>query len=377
VLVISHVSALWGAQLRLLDSAPRLGPLGIDLTLAGPAGPFAERWQELGLTWMKLPLPQHAGIRTTEGGRPGPIAITREGAAVARSVGRIARVAAPFDVLHSHSLWAHLEVALAGRIRRRPVVLDVHDIVAPGGGRKVLQLAASLATATIANSAATGDTIGRSARMHVVHPGVDTARFHPGPTDPAIRRRLTAYPQRPLVAILGRVDPDKRIDLLCRAVAKLGDGVGAPCLAVVGAPYKASLDQQTHLRAECAELLGDRIRFVEPTTDVASVLRSIDVLVNASDDEPFGRTILESQACGTAVVAAAGGGVPEFVDDGETGLLFPPGDVAALADALRRLLDDQAFRRRIGERAARCATELSADRQAERTAAVYRQAIEA
>jgi glycosyltransferase involved in cell wall biosynthesis len=85
-------------------------------------------------------------------------------------------------------------------------------------------------------------------------------------------------------------------------------------------------------------MLGDRCRFVGPVDEVPAVLRSLDVLVNASASEPFGLSVLEAQACGVPVIGAASGGIPEFVTDGETGLLVTPGRPDALAAGLSRLL---------------------------------------
>ena len=77
--------------------------------------------------------------------------------------------------------------------------------------------------------------------------------------------------------------------------------------------------------AEATTLLGDRARFVGPVDDVPGVLRSLDVLVNASASEPFGLSVLEAQASGVPVIGTDAGGIPEFVTDGETGLLVAPG----------------------------------------------------
>jgi glycosyltransferase involved in cell wall biosynthesis len=82
------------------------------------------------------------------------------------------------------------------------------------------------------------------------------------------------------------------------------------------------------------------------------------VLVFASEwDEPFAAVPVEAMSSGLAVVATTAGGTPEAITDGETGLLVPPGDPDALAEALRRLADDDSLRRRLGATAARVARE--------------------
>jgi glycosyltransferase involved in cell wall biosynthesis len=84
--------------------------------------------------------------------------------------------------------------------------------------------------------------------------------------------------------------------------------------------------------------------------EVPEVLRSLDVLVNASAAEPFGLSVLEAQASGVPVVASSSGGIPDFVTNGDNGLMVPPGEPEELARALERLLGDADLRRRLGRR---------------------------
>ena len=101
------------------------------------------------------------------------------------------------------------------------------------------------------------------------------------------------------------------------------------------------------------------------------------VFVCPSIYEPFGLINLEAMACGTPVVASRVGGIPEVVVDGETGRLVEPGDVAALGQALRETLADPERARRMGEAGrGRVEAHFSWDRIADRTIAVYRDAIE-
>ncbi len=273
--------------------------------------------------------------------------------------------------MESYTLNANAEVVLAARWSRTPAVIDLHDIVVAGLGRKVLGAGAALAAATIANSAATAATVARG-RVEVIHPGIDLTRFHPGPADPPTRARLCARPDRPVVGILGRMDPEKGIDVLGRAMAGLEGPAAEAQLAVVGAPLGGGESYAATLRAELTRGLGERVRFVPPTDDVPGVMRALDVLVNASRAEPFGLTVLEAQACGTPVVAAAAGGIPEFVVDGKSGLLVTPGDELALARSLERMLGDERLRHAVVCRGVADAADKSIDRQAKRIADLYR-----
>ena len=194
---------------------------------------------------------------------------------------------------------AHLEVALAGTVARRPVVLDLHDLVEEGLGRRVLRLAARLATVSLANSSATAQTVGgESSKVRVVHPGVDTDRFFPTAADPAIRAQLSARPEAPLVGILGRIDPNKGVQTLVEAMARPDANLGRANLSrahlvVIGREHVGSADFAAELRRRADELLGDRVRFIGPRDDVPDVLRALDIMINASRHEPFGRTVLE------------------------------------------------------------------------------------
>jgi glycosyltransferase involved in cell wall biosynthesis len=96
--------------------------------------------------------------------------------------------------------------------------------------------------------------------------------------------------------------------------------------------------------------LGDSVEFRGLAKDIQTALGEIDILVHASDEpEPFGRVLVEAMAAGKPVIAANAGGPREIVADGETGILFEPGSPESLAAAIRRLLQDQRLRQRMGE----------------------------
>jgi D-inositol-3-phosphate glycosyltransferase len=241
---------------------------------------------------------------------------------------------------------------VAGRLARRPVVLDLHDIVRPGRGRQVLTGAVRLSSAAVAISGAVAGCVGRAGagRVRIMAPAVDLERFRPGPADPEVRRRLSSSASDPLVGIVGRIDPEKGVELLVEAVAALRGPAARACLVVVGSPGLDSGAYRDGLEAEAGRLLGDRARFVGRTDDVPATLRALDVLVNASVAEPFGLSVLEAQACGVPVVATRSGGVTDFLTDGENALLVPPGDAGGLAGALERILADPELAARLAAR---------------------------
>jgi glycosyltransferase involved in cell wall biosynthesis len=173
---------------------------------------------------------------------------------------------------------------------------------------------------------------------------VDPVRFQPGPPDASWRARLSSNPDEPIIGVVGRVDPEKGIRTVLQAMTRLNGPAQRSHLAVIGAPALDDGSYEAALRAEAADMLGERCRFVGAVDEVPAVLRSLDVLVNASTSEPFGLSVLEAQASGVPVIGTASGGIPEFVTDGETGLLVAPGRPDDLAAELNRLLETSGLR---------------------------------
>jgi glycosyltransferase involved in cell wall biosynthesis len=237
-------------------------------------------------------------------------------------------------------------------------------------------LAVRIAGGAIAISTAVRDQLPRWARGNVVvvPQSVDTERFAAAADAPGEwRARLAANPEVPVIAAVGRIDPEKGLHVLIEAVAALRASGVEVQLALVGSPSKDGGAYLAELKAMGDRLLGDALRIVAQVDDVPAVLQAIDVLACPSIEEPFGLILLEAQACGVPVVASASGGPLEFITHDETGLLVPPLDPTALARALARLLGDPVLRERIalaGQQRAR--RSYTADIRADRIAEVYR-----
>jgi glycosyltransferase involved in cell wall biosynthesis len=342
---VSNSRQAWGAEFAVMALVAPLAARGIELVLASPpGGALSEQWQDLGLRHIPLDIPTRHGIRGSDGdSRPPPRQLATETMVTLRSVREIARAARGSDIINSSSLWTHLDCALAGRLTRRPVVLDMHDIVRPGMGRRILTTAVRLSSAAISVSQAVSDCVGPlgTSRLRMMLPAVELDRFRPGPGDPEMRRRLTSSEKDPLIGIVGRIDPEKGVDLVIRAVAALEGPAARAHLVVVGSPGFDSGAYLERLKADADRLLGDRARFAGRLEDVPETLRALDVVVNASVAEPFGLGVLEAQASGVPVVATISGGVTDFLTDEDNALLAPSGDVGALSKALERVLTDK------------------------------------
>jgi glycosyltransferase involved in cell wall biosynthesis len=181
-----------------------------------------------------------------------------------------------------------------------------------------------------------------------------------------------------VAAMVGRIAPWKGQDVFLRAFAEAFPD-GDERAVIVGAPLFGEEEYEWSLRVLVGELgLADRVELRGFREDVAAELAEVDALVHASViPEPFGRVIVEGMAAGLPVLAAGAGGPDEIVTEGVDGLLYPPGDAAALAATLRRVAADQALAERLGRAAVERARAFSPELAAARTSAFYRQVLEA
>jgi glycosyltransferase involved in cell wall biosynthesis len=200
---------------------------------------------------------------------------------------------------------------------------------------------------------------GVRARSHVVSNGADVARFA-APAPPGERDAFCAHhgipPERAIVLYVGRMNPEKRVDLLLDAFARVPDG--AHLVLCGGPPGEAA-------REVARRGLGARVAVagvLDPDRELPAAYRSAALLAHASEIESQGIVFLEAMAAGIPVVAADAVAVGETVIDGETGLLCPVGDAAALAAAIARLLADPALRAHLGEAGRRRAAPHALDR---------------
>lgn len=175
----------------------------------------------------------------------------------------------------------------------------------------------------------------------VIENGVDLDRFSPPVDRRALRLRLGLPADAQVLVFAAQGAPDnpfKDLETLERALDALGTSGGAPIVAVVlGADGSSAASGRVEIR---------RLGVVTSAT-VADHLRAADVYVHPARADTQPLAILEALACGTPVVASRVGGIPETVEDGETGLLVAPGNPGALARALARVCEDGELRSRL------------------------------
>jgi D-inositol-3-phosphate glycosyltransferase len=269
-----------------------------------------------------------------------------------------------FDLIHSH-YWLSGQVGwLASERWNVPLVHSMHTMarvknaeLAAGdspepevrviGEQQVVDAATRLVANTSDEKRQLVELYGADTqRVDIVHPGVDLATFFPG--DRASARRAKGIASDSIVLLfVGRIQPLKAPDVLLGAAAVMAqDPVIRERLRVVvcGGPSGSGLDRPNAL-IDQANALGiqDIVRF-EPPGDRAALAdwyRAADITVVPSHSESFGLVAVESQACGTPVVAASVGGLRTAVADGVSGVLIAGHDPRMYAETILRLLSDR------------------------------------
>lgn len=172
------------------------------------------------------------------------------------------------------------------------------------------------------------------ARVHYLPNFVDDA-----PAEPIARAALDTPPDAPLLLALGRLHGNKAFDVLLDAVARVPEA----WLWLAGeGPLRAALEAQARRLG-----IAERVRFLGWREDAGALMAAADIVVCPSRHEPLGNVVIEAWARRRPVAAAASQGPGALIGDGETGLLAPVDDVAALAAALGRLVSDPALGARL------------------------------
>jgi glycosyltransferase involved in cell wall biosynthesis len=289
------------------------------------------------------------------------------------------------DVLEAHVWYACVVARLVGRLAGVPVVITNEQDVRAGANtvrRDLLWIddattwmSSACVHITRASERSFAEGTPRlfrgRARRVVIPNGIDVGRVAAGAAAAdraAVRRELGAGEGDLVIGNVARLQPAKGHEHLLDAFARVRAARPDARLVVVG--WGTS---EAALRARAARLgVADRVAFLGKRHDVHRLLAAFDVFAFPSIHEGQGIALLEAMAAGVPIVASAADGIPEMVRDGETGLLVPPADAAALAAGILRLAGDAALAARVRDRArAVVAAEYSVEAAAARYEALY------
>jgi len=286
------------------------------------------------------------------------------------------------QIVHTYNFYANVFAIPAAKLAGARVVASIRDMGAYLSPRQRLlqRVVCKLADQILVNAAAIKDWLvadGYAAdRIMVIPNGVDLTRFERPARTGSLHREFGLPTGAPLIGLVGRLARLKGVEDFLTAAAVIARRFPSARFVIVGdaadESYMAALKQQA------AQLgLDDRLIFTGYRSDVERLLTELSVSVLPSLSEGLSNALLESMAAGVPVVATRVGGTAEALHDGENGLLVPPSDPDAIANAICRLLDAPDLASQLGLAARRSIVErYSMTRMVERTSMVYEDLLE-
>lgn len=357
VLFLDHTAELSGGEIALVEIVRHIDRTRIEpIVVLGSDGPLVERLKPYAQVHI---IPMAASVAQARKDALGFRSLLQLSAirAALHFLMRLRRFIdeQAIDVLHTNSLKASVIGGIAGRLQSRKVIWHIRDRIADDYlPHKIVRLMRLLARVlphcVVANSAATLLTLQlRKTPSAVVYSGVDLANFSASPLSPGADSNSRPASQK-VIGLVGRICPWKGQHIFIEAAARVHARWPEVRFRIIGAALFREHDYQAGLHQLVQEHgLQNVVEFTGFQNEVASAIRSLDILVHASVvGEPFGQVIVQGMACGKPVVATNGGGVPEIVVDQKTGLLVPPGDSPAMAEAICKLLADEEQARQMG-----------------------------
>ncbi|MEZ6189075.1 MAG: glycosyltransferase [Planctomycetota bacterium] len=368
VLRILHLNTepTWrGGEQQLLYLLDGLAERGVSCELVSqPGSPMTERARERG----------HLVHELRMHGEADALAILRLRALIRRGY---------FSFVHAHTSHAHTlgAVAVASLGKRRPRMLVARRVDFSIFRRSFFGLNHLKYLHGVDRYVTVSEAIKRvliqdgipPTRIECVHSGIDVGRIVRAPERTAeLRAELEVPAGDKLVANVAHMADHKGQRYLLEAAPHILAEHPRTTFAIVG-----DGELREDLEAQARSLgIADRVRFPGFRTDVPSLLKALDVFVMPSHMEGLGTSVLDAMAARTPVVGTQAGGMPEMVHDGETGLLCPIRDGAAIARAVNRYLADPELGRRLAANAFDLVQRgFSTDAMVEGTLRVYRRML--
>ena len=294
-------------------------------------GEWINHLNETGLTWTRIPLFTSNPLNALSS------------IIVLRHIVRQYHI----DLIHSHHRFASLVGRTVAYLLKIPFVCTVHDLA---GGNRLISRIALGNTVTVFSQAVESHLLEhfglKREQIYRVPMGIAPVEM-PAPAQILKTKRQMGCTQRtPIIGFVGRLVHEKGPDLFLQAVPQVVGRFPEAKFWVVG---------DGEMRDDLSSLvrmlgISESVMFFGGRDDVYSLMACFDFTVVTSIREGFGLVALESLAHGKPVIATQVGGLPEFVQHEQNGLLVPPGQPATIADAIIRLLDDRDLVCKMGKR---------------------------
>ncbi|GGG76481.1 glycosyltransferase family 4 protein [Paenibacillus radicis (ex Gao et al. 2016)] len=347
IALYNHTSEVSGAEINLLLTAAYMPQT--SFVLYAPEGELLERARSQGMETVALP---GYSARLSMN----PIRLVKGAAGMALAGWRFASMVnkARPDVIHANSVRAGIMASMFRWYHRIPLAWHLHDMPPKGIiGGLIRLLAAGTTQALIAISQPVLEGMKTRAlenRIHLVHNGAvlkeqdELARRY---SKKELRGELQTPMESGVLVIVGQITPWKRQEDAIQALHALLLDNRDLYLWIVGEPKFRSENEVYFERLKLLVSIlhmEDRVRFTGFREDIDEICNAADMLLLCSENEPFGRVIIEAMAKGTPVVATDGGGVSDIIEPGISGLLYPATDTKALAASIGSVLDDRKLR---------------------------------
>jgi glycosyltransferase involved in cell wall biosynthesis len=386
-LFLDHTAAISGGEIALANLVRHLNPEKVDATVVlGADGPLRERLQNAEVH--VLPLASGVAMQKKDLLGIRSIFRVRDIVRLAKYVFRLMKFIREheIEIIHTNSLKADIIGGVAGRLSGRKVVWHVRDRIEDDYLPKAVVrafrfLSRVMPNYVIANSAATLRTLQLrpGAPATSIPSGVElgdrTAVVHDGTVpQPAASNPHFGF----RIGLIGRISPWKGQHIFIQAAAQIHRHFPKTHFVIIGAALFGEENYDREVRELPAKLgIESMVEFTGFCNDIPGMVASLDIVVHASTTgEPFGQVIIEGMAAGKPVVATNGGGVPEIVEDGKTGVLVPMSDVQAMADAICRIIADPQRATEMGRLGRKRVIEnFTSDQTARRVEAVYEEML--
>jgi len=387
VLFFDHTAAQSGAEIAMLNLVRSLDTRKVTpVVVFGGFGPIVEQMTPFADTHV-LPLPVAVAGAKKDSLGIGSLFRLRATLGGVAYIWRLARFIrrSNVDVVHTNSLKADVIGGIAGRLARRPVIWHVRDRIdedyLPRSVVRMFRLLSRwVPQFVITNSAATLRSLYPNAPSGNSGPDSGergkkrSAVVHDGTPWPFPASRTAARNGQVRIGLIGRISPWKGQHIFLQAAARVCQNFPEARFFIVGSALFGEAEYDRKVRSLTEDLgISNLVTFTGFRKDVQNMIADMDLIVHASTTgEPFGQVIIEGMAAGKPVIATDGGGVPEIVEDGKTGILVPMGDVQAMADAIRRMLADPALAADMGARGReRVRDHFTIEHKARKVEAVY------
>jgi glycosyltransferase involved in cell wall biosynthesis len=286
------------------------------------------------------------------------------------------------DIVHAHDYKTNLLAWLLHRLKGTPVLATAHGWTGHSPRERRVYypldkwLLARLPYAVAVSSDIRSELLARGAdpsRVEVILNGIDHRAFRrERGREAAAREKLVIAPGEIVVGSVGRLEPQKRFDLLIEAFSALHRVRPELRLRIAG---DGSLRSALQHQIDAAGLAG-AARLTGHVEDVAGFHHGLDLFVQSSDYEGTPNAVLEAMAFETPLVATSAGGTAELVEDGVHGVVIPPGDISTLTKTMGAALDDRkGCERRAQAARRRIETDLSFETRMRRLERIYERLV--